>query len=244
MHPKTNKITLRLYIKDGPSTLVDFIDWVGTCWGWGSFCTSVLGSWFVPAGERGGVFFFFVYFQPLFWQFLIQFLSYLSQKKMITLRLYRSFSLALEKNIVSSANCKFPLALLLHTKMPCKIPLSSTLNIKLLIYNNDKKEMGEGLPWLKPLDSSTHPLAHPFNYTAKLTDEMHPWIHDLYLQPKFFLFNDEPKNPIAHNHKFFQNQSQRNSFLSKMSFSSTTPFTTKTTFKICLSSTKLPKNYE
>ena len=34
---------MKLFIKDGPSTLVDFIGWVGTRWGCGSGCSSVLG---------------------------------------------------------------------------------------------------------------------------------------------------------------------------------------------------------
>ena len=55
---------MKLFIKDDPSTLVDYIDWVGTHWGWGSFCISFLAAELFQLGS-GGVF-FFIYFEPLF----------------------------------------------------------------------------------------------------------------------------------------------------------------------------------
>ena len=40
----------KLFIKDGPSTLVSFIDWLGSHWRWGFFCTSLLTAVFAPVG--------------------------------------------------------------------------------------------------------------------------------------------------------------------------------------------------
>ena len=70
----------KLFIKDGLLTLVDFIDWVGSCWGWGSFCTSVLGNRFVPAGEQG-MFLLCILWAPVLAAFSIQFFSFTYPKK-------------------------------------------------------------------------------------------------------------------------------------------------------------------
>ena len=40
----------KLFIKDGPSTLVGFIDWLSSYWRWGLLCTSLLTAVFVSAG--------------------------------------------------------------------------------------------------------------------------------------------------------------------------------------------------
>lgn len=55
----------KMFVKDGPSPLISFIDWLSSCWGWGCFCTSFLATSFLFELCGDGCF-YLVYFESLF----------------------------------------------------------------------------------------------------------------------------------------------------------------------------------
>ena len=104
------------------------------------------------------------------------------------------FLRGLEKNMVSSANYnKDTLVLSLPTMKPSVNLVSSALIIILLRTSatNVKGKRERGSPCLKPLMALTQPFAFPLTRIAKLVEDKHPLIQDLYFGLNPFLLGHQ-----------------------------------------------------